>query len=199
MRKTLRPLAAMLCLGAGAIAFASPTSALPIDHGLALDKAAPAMTQIVRFAGRHAGGRFRGAGRGFRGFGGFRSAAGFVSGFIAGAILGSAIAAPSYYGYGPDYSGYGPDYGGYGPNYGGYGPNRDGYGPASSGYGPASSEYGPQYYGAGPTYAVPVQVVPVGPAAPAGNAAATCMQRFRSYDPRSGTYLGSDGSRHPCP
>jgi hypothetical protein len=26
-----------------------------------------------------------------------------------------------------------------------------------------------------------------------------CMRRFRSYDPRSGTYLGSDGLRHPCP
>jgi hypothetical protein len=26
-----------------------------------------------------------------------------------------------------------------------------------------------------------------------------CMRRFRSYDPRSGTYLGFDGLRHPCP
>ena len=26
-----------------------------------------------------------------------------------------------------------------------------------------------------------------------------CMQRFRSYDPASGTYLGYDGMRHPCP
>ena len=26
-----------------------------------------------------------------------------------------------------------------------------------------------------------------------------CMQRFRSYDPGSGTYLGNDGYRHPCP
>jgi hypothetical protein len=26
-----------------------------------------------------------------------------------------------------------------------------------------------------------------------------CMQRFRSYDPRSGTYLGHDGYRHRCP
>ncbi|MGZ3311613.1 MAG: BA14K family protein [Xanthobacteraceae bacterium] len=25
------------------------------------------------------------------------------------------------------------------------------------------------------------------------------MQRFKSYDPRSGTYLGYDGARHPCP
>jgi hypothetical protein len=28
---------------------------------------------------------------------------------------------------------------------------------------------------------------------------AYCSQRFRSYDPRSGTYLGYDGLRHPCP
>lgn len=28
---------------------------------------------------------------------------------------------------------------------------------------------------------------------------AYCAQRFRSYDPASGTYLGYDGYRHPCP
>jgi hypothetical protein len=33
----------------------------------------------------------------------------------------------------------------------------------------------------------------------AGDAVAYCMQRFRSYDPQSGTYLGFDGLRHPCP
>jgi hypothetical protein len=32
-----------------------------------------------------------------------------------------------------------------------------------------------------------------------GNAVAYCMQRFKSYDPRSGTYLGYDGYRHSCP
>ncbi len=26
-----------------------------------------------------------------------------------------------------------------------------------------------------------------------------CMRHYRSYDPRSGTYLGYDGDRHPCP
>ena len=26
-----------------------------------------------------------------------------------------------------------------------------------------------------------------------------CSSRFRSYDPASGTYLGYDGLRHPCP
>ena len=26
-----------------------------------------------------------------------------------------------------------------------------------------------------------------------------CMRRFKSYNPRTGTYLGYDGYRHPCP
>ena len=26
-----------------------------------------------------------------------------------------------------------------------------------------------------------------------------CMQRFRSFDPQSMSYLGNDGYRHPCP
>jgi BA14K-like protein len=32
-----------------------------------------------------------------------------------------------------------------------------------------------------------------------GDSVAYCQQRFRSYDVRSGTYLGYDGLRHPCP
>jgi hypothetical protein len=41
-----------------------------------------------------------------------------------------------------------------------------------------------------------VAVVPV----PAGeDSAAYCAQRYRSYDPASGTYLGFDGLRHSCP
>jgi hypothetical protein len=35
--------------------------------------------------------------------------------------------------------------------------------------------------------------------APDGDAQQYCMQRFKSYDPSSGTYLGYDGARHPCP
>jgi hypothetical protein len=27
----------------------------------------------------------------------------------------------------------------------------------------------------------------------------SCAQRYQSYDPASGTYLGDDGLRHPCP
>ncbi|WP_291863418.1 BA14K family protein [Bradyrhizobium sp.] len=50
--------------------------------------------------------------------------------------------------------------------------------------------YGPGYYG--PAYVV-------APAYVGGGAAAYCAQRYRSYDPYSGTYLGYDGYRHPCP
>jgi hypothetical protein len=32
-----------------------------------------------------------------------------------------------------------------------------------------------------------------------GDSSAYCAQRFKSYDPESGTYLGYDGQRHPCP
>jgi hypothetical protein len=36
-------------------------------------------------------------------------------------------------------------------------------------------------------------------AAQANQNAAWCAQRYRSYDPRSGTYLNRDGNRYPCP
>ena len=34
---------------------------------------------------------------------------------------------------------------------------------------------------------------------PTPDQVASCARRFRSYDPESGTYLGYDGMRHPCP
>lgn len=53
----------------------------------------------------------------------------------------------------------------------------------------------PYYYG-GPYYDGPYAYEP----GYAGDDAETyCEQRFRSYDPESGTYLGYDGRRHPCP
>ena len=68
----------------------------------------------------------------------------------------------------------------------------------------ASQGYG--YYG-GPGYYAPgyyddqyyddgaVAVAPGG----GDDAVAYCMQTYRSYDPQSGTYMGIDGYRHPCP
>jgi hypothetical protein len=35
--------------------------------------------------------------------------------------------------------------------------------------------------------------------AQANDAVAYCAQRYRSYDVASGSYLGYDGNRHPCP
>jgi hypothetical protein len=65
--------------------------------------------------------------------------------------------------------------------YGGYYPY--GYYPA---YGYPPPAYGPGYgYGA----------APVGPGGDPGY----CAQRYRSYDPSTGTFLGYDGQRHPCP
>jgi hypothetical protein len=31
-----------------------------------------------------------------------------------------------------------------------------------------------------------------------GANASSCAQRYHSYDPASGTFLGRDGARHPC-
>lgn len=48
--------------------------------------------------------------------------------------------------------------------------------------------YAPGYYAPPPSYGV-VDADDV----------AYCQSRYRSYDVRSGTYLGYDGQRHPCP
>lgn len=51
------------------------------------------------------------------------------------------------------------------------------------------------YYGGPPAYYYDEPAYAYAP----GDEVAYCSQRFRSYDPRSGTYLGYDGRRHPCP
>jgi hypothetical protein len=65
---------------------------------------------------------------------------------------------------------------------------------------------GPDYYGTGyydntyydNGYGYDDGAVAVVPAQGGGDAS-YCAQRYRSYDPASGTYLGYDGERHPCP
>jgi hypothetical protein len=47
----------------------------------------------------------------------------------------------------------------------------------------------PYYYYGEPAYAYE----------PPPRDVAYCERHFRSYDPASGTYLGYDGLRHPCP
>jgi hypothetical protein len=61
----------------------------------------------------------------------------------------------------------------------------------------ASGSY-PGYYDDG--YSDDAAVVAAVPDAVGGeDAVAYCMQTYQSYDPASGTYLGYDGLRHPCP
>ena len=102
-----------------------------------------------------------------------RVGGGFLPGALAGAVIGGAIASQNYY--------------------------NNGY------YGAGSPYYGNTYYGntyaAQPYYDAPYDDEPVVQVAPAGGGddVAYCMQRYRSYDPRSGTYLNNDGTRYPCP
>ena len=77
---------------------------------------------------------------------------------------------------------------------GSYGEWRQSYWPywgwdmaASAAY--DSYYYDSYYYDIGSNYEVPADA----------GAVAYCVQRFRSYDLISGTYLGRDGYRHPCP
>ena len=64
----------------------------------------------------------------------------------------------------------------------------------SYGYAPGYA-YGPSYaYPPGYAYAPGYDQGYAG-----GNEVAYCQQRFRSYDAGSGTYMGFDGVRHPCP
>ena len=67
---------------------------------------------------------------------------------------------------------------------------------ASDYYGPYGY-YGDDYYDNG--YYDDGGVAVVGAAPVEGDGSAYCAQRYRSYDPASGTYLGYDGMRHPCP
>jgi hypothetical protein len=60
-----------------------------------------------------------------------------------------------------------------------------------------SSGYDPGYYD--DTYYDDSAVVAVAPAPVGDDAVAYCTQTYRSYDLASGTYLGFDGLRHPCP
>ena len=117
----------------------------------------------------------RGEYRGDRGRGYGRDAGFAVGAAAAGIATGAAIAA----------GGYGYDTAYYGDNYA-----------YDSGY------YGDSYaYDTGGTYSTGIPLVSFDQAAPVavGGDASYCAQRYRSWDPASGTYLGFDGMRHPCP
>jgi hypothetical protein len=123
--------------------------------------------------GVHIGGGAPGprfSGGGYGGGGGYYRHGGGGGGFIPGAVAGAIV-------------------GGAIASQGYYG--RQGY------YG------GPGYYTQAPGYYddsyAEDGVVAVAPAPAGGDDVGYCMQTYRSYDPRSGTYLGNDGFRHPCP
>ena len=60
--------------------------------------------------------------------------------------------------------------------------------------------WAPGYYDYYPGYAYgPGYAVAPAPVIAGGNSAAYCEQRFRSYNPSTGMYLGYDGQYHPCP
>ena len=98
------------------------------------------------FAQHHHGGHWGHHGGHWGHHGGWGRGGAAIGGFAAGALLGSALAAPNYYYDDPGYY------------------------------------YAPDVY-----------------AGPDPSAVAYCRQRYRSYDAASGTYLGYDGIRHPCP
>lgn len=86
--------------------------------------------------------------------------------------------------------------GGYGRGYGrGYGYRGGGYGYGRRGFGGGGAVLGGLAAGA-----IIGGAIAAGSAnAAANNNASYCAQRYRSYDPASGTYLNNDGNRYPCP
>ncbi|MEH2508440.1 MULTISPECIES: BA14K family protein [unclassified Bradyrhizobium] len=77
--------------------------------------------------------------------------------------------------------------------------HRHGFWPGfaiGAGIGSAYGYYGSTYYD--DPYYYDDTVVAAAPVAD-DDAVAYCMRRYKSYDPASGTYLGYDGQRHPCP
>ncbi len=152
------------------------------------------------------GGGVRGGGAAVGGGGGgFRGGAAMGGGGARFSGGGGAVRGPVAGGWnggvrGPAYAG-GNWNGGYRRHYGGGGfypglvagalvggaiANSYAYGP---GYGYAPGYYDDGYYDDGSTVAV----------VPGADDPASCAQRYRSYDPRSQTYLGYDGQRYPCP
>ncbi|MBV8510057.1 MAG: BA14K family protein [Xanthobacteraceae bacterium] len=149
--------------------------------------------------GWHGGWGWRGGGCCWRGPG---IGAGIAAGVVGGAIVAGAILATRPAGY-VVYPGYAQPL--YGPNcYWASQPVVDPYGRVV-GYTGQPVQICPGYVAPPPPpgYAGP----PPGPVAAAGpppgpgpdDPTAYCTQRYRSYDPASGTYLGNDGQRHPCP
>jgi hypothetical protein len=147
---------ALALMGVATPWLVAPAGAVPISSLAGLHGGAAAPVETVQYRRGWRGGRGVGVG----------------AGFVAGAIIGGAIANSRPYGYGYGGGPYG--YSGYAapgyvqPGYVDQGDDDDGY-------------------------------VAVAPGGGGGGGAAYCAQRYRSYDPASGSFLGFDGLRHPCP
>jgi BA14K-like protein len=177
---------------------AGPVHAVPMGAGLGLKDAVTPLAEAVRGGGGRVGGgggRVGGAGRpgGIGGVGGVGRPGGIggVGGVGrpggVGGIGGIAgVGGPGRWNGAGGWNGgyWRPGYGlaagavggaiAAGSYYGGYGYGNYGY--DNYGYG-----YDTGAYASSPGYAD------------------YCAQRYKSYDPASGTYLGYDGIRHPCP
>jgi len=141
MSRSLKSFAVSTLAVATIIGHAGSVSASPPIDRLAIKNASSSAIEPIQWRGW--------------GWGWGWAAPAVAGGVLAGALVGSALAAPYYYGPWPYY----------------YYP-RPYYAPAPAGY------YAP---------------------APGADAVAYCLRRFKSYNPRTGTYRGSDGHRHPCP
>ena len=159
--------------------------------------------------GGHWGGgaHFSGGGAHMGGFGGGARIGGGGGSFAARAA--ASPGAGAAFGGGRNFAATGGHWNGGGGNWHGGGWHHRGggfwpgvaAGAAIGALGSSYAYYGGPYYGDGyyddgyyddsPTVAV---VPDTG-----GDSVAYCAQRYQSYDPASGTYLGYDGLRHPCP
>jgi hypothetical protein len=190
---------------------------------IAATLAATATDASAQWRGGGWGGGWHGGGWGWRGGCCWRGpgiGAGIAAGVVGGAIVAGAILATRPAGY-VVYPGYAQPL--YGPNcYWASQPVVDPYGrvvgytgqpvqicpgyappPPPAGYvGPPPPPPPPGYAGPPPGPVAAAGAAPVsgsGPGPGPGDPTAYCAQRYHSYDPATGTYLGNDGQRHPCP
>ncbi len=122
---------------------------------------------------------------------------GYADQYSGGPYRGAALyGGRQYYDYQPGYAWRGNA---------GFGAYRPGYAPqGNAGYVGQQSAWagndlvGGDYYDFAPGWDSGPTTVSM-TASMGGSDIAACQARFRSFDPASGTYLGFDGQRHPCP
>jgi len=185
--KLMAAAAGLVLAGAAAV---SSAAALPIGNPSSLAQAASSQTTEGRLIDvRFGGGGFHGGG--FHG-GGFHGGGFHGGGFHGGGFHGGGFHGGGFHGFhGGHFGGF---HGGHGFRH--FGGGRFFYGGLAAGalaypyfYDTYPDAYIDDYdYGA---YAGDGYVT--------DDTVAACAQRFKSYDPASGTYLGYDGKRHPCP